>query len=74
MSWKDFFFWLVTWLLTIASTAIIAASIAVASERLFSGLIEEVFMYAAIPLSILSAVFIQPRLKKMFGYQTGLDK
>ncbi len=74
MSWKDFFFWLITWFLTISASVIVGFTCVLTSENLFDGVIEDIFIYASIPISILCAVVVQPRLKKMFGYRTGLDK
>ncbi|CAK3140145.1 hypothetical protein EDB60_110167 [Vibrio crassostreae] len=71
MSFKDFFFWIITWALIAAmGFAILLFSVKIAGKFL-SG--NECLVLAFVSWAGLS-ILAQPRLKTMFGYKTGLDK
>lgn len=71
MTFKDFFFWAITWsLIATLGFCILLFSLKILGNSL-SG---DICALLALLSWVGSSIFVQPKLKKMFGYSTGLDK
>lgn len=72
MSFKDYFLWLNAWILALVVALISGVGVAILVDDQFSvdRDIRDTFGWVT---GLVTLVIVQRRLKKMFGYTTGLD-
>ena len=73
MSFKDYFLWLNAWILALVVALISGVGVAILVDDQFSvdRDIRDTFGWVT---GLVTLVIVQRRLKKMFGYTTGLDR
>ena len=72
MSFKDYFLWLNAWIIALVVALISGVGVAILVDDQFSvdRDIRDTFGWVT---GLVTLVIVQRRLKKMFGYTTGLD-